>query len=117
MDRFHGAASFERVYELDDAHVGLALDDVVDFRVLGADRFLGQQRQVRAAEHGGHAQRLAHLGHRPGVVDQRRDRGDAQQLVAAAAHNGLQRLILDGRVVDAHLVPALAQHTGQIAQT
>ena len=117
VDRFHSAAAFERVHELEDAHVGLALDDVVDFRMLVADRFLGQQRQVRAAEHGGQAQRLAPLGHRPGVVDQRRDRGDAQQLVAAAAHDGLQRLILDGRVVDAHLVAAFAQHTGQIAQT
>ena len=117
VHRLHGAAAFERVHELEDAHIGLALDDVVHLRVLGTDRLLGHQRQVRAAEHGGQAQRLAPFSHRPGIVDQRRDRGDAQQLVAAAADDRLQRLVLDGRVVYPYLVPVLAQHTGQVTQT
>jgi hypothetical protein len=116
VDRFHRAAAFECVHELEDAHIGLALDDVVHLRMFGTDRLLGQQGQVRAAEHGGQPQRLAPLGHRPGIVDQRRDRGDAQQLEAAAAHDRLQRLVLDGCVEYAYLVAALAQHTGQIAE-
>ena len=115
-------ARLQRVHQFQEAVLGLALEGVVDVGVVGRFHGLkGHDRQVRSAEHGDHAARFAELRHLPRFLDQGRGGGDANQFVGLAFGLGhvqveLDAHVLDGGVVDHHIVAAFTQYGRQVAQ-
>jgi hypothetical protein len=116
------SARFQRVDQLEEAVLRLALEDVIHILVVRRlERLQRHDRQVRPAQNGDQPALFAQLRHRPRIGHQRRGGGDADHVVGAALGFRLIQVIidahiLDGRVEDHHLVAALTQDCGQIAQ-
>ena len=114
-------ALLQRRHEGHDALFGLALEGVIHLGMLGTEAFGGHDGEMRPAQDGDHIVLLAHLGHLPCVLDERRGRGDAQQFVGLARGFRLIEIMFDGVIFDGSVVyenvmARFAQHRGQIAQ-
>ena len=118
---FGSFTRLQRRHELEQAVLGLAFERIVDVRMFRSQRLAGHDRQVGAAEDGGQAVALGSGGHGPGVADQRRGGGDADEFDGPAVLLGLldivlDRIVLDGGIVDHDLMAVVAQDGGQVAQ-